>query len=199
MIYCLDHRGPGRPYALDENRLGPIHVSGDRFRLGGDQPIPSSGGVRGHREYRRTREVRDWENSGQFPSAKLGRAAAYESGLEHRFLQLCEVSPDVTWYQEQPLVIQYTCAGTRRDYHPDALVQLADGRRLLAELKHLFKMATALTPQARRRLALVPRPRSRAADHRPGHHPHPAHATDDPPGNSRRVRRPAGPVANAMA
>ena len=85
------------------------------------------------------------ENSGQFRSAKLGRAVAYESGLEHRFLQLCEASPDVTWYQEQPLVIPYTCAGTRRDYHPDVLVQLADGRRLLAEIKHLFEMATALS------------------------------------------------------
>ncbi len=99
----------------------------------------------GRGDYRRTREVRDWENSGQFRSAKLGRAVAYESGLEHRFLQLCEDSPEVTWYQEQPLVVPYTFAGSRRDYHPDVLVQLTDGRRLLAELKHLFEMATALT------------------------------------------------------
>lgn len=108
-------------------------------------PEPSAwhGDSRG--EYQRTREVRDWEHSGQFPSAKLGRAVAYESGLEHRFLQLCECSPDVTWYQEQPLVIPYTFAGTRRAYHPDVLVQLADGRRLLAEMKHLFEMATALS------------------------------------------------------
>lgn len=58
---------------------------------------------------------------------------------------MCEASPDVIWYQEQPLVIPYTCAGTRRDYHPDVLVQLADGRRLLAEMKHLFEMATTLS------------------------------------------------------
>jgi hypothetical protein len=108
-------------------------------------PEPAARHGNGRGDYQRTREVRDWENSGQFPSAKLGRAVAYESGLEHRFLQLCEDSPEVTWYQEQPLVIPYTFAGSRRDYHPDVLVQLADGRRLLAELKHLFEMATALT------------------------------------------------------
>ena len=34
---------------------------------------PVQAGCRGQREYRLTREVRDWENSGQFPSAKLGR------------------------------------------------------------------------------------------------------------------------------
>jgi TnsA-like endonuclease N terminal/Sigma-70, region 4 len=107
------------------------------------QPVAWHGDGRG--DYQRTREVGDRENSGQFRSAKLGRAVAYESGLERRFLQLCEASPDVTWYQEQPLVIPYTCAGTRREYHPDVLVQLADGRRLLAELKHLFEMATALS------------------------------------------------------
>jgi hypothetical protein len=99
----------------------------------------------GRGEYQRTREVSDRENCGQFRSAKLGRAVAYESGLEHRFLQLCEASPDVIWYQEQPLVIPYIFDGSWRDYHPDVLVQLADGRRLLAELKHLFEMAIALT------------------------------------------------------
>ena len=108
-------------------------------------PQPAAWHGDGRGDYQRTREVGDRENSGQFRSAKLGRAVAYESGLEHRFLQLCEASPDVTWYQEQPLVIPYTCAGTRRDYHPDVLVQVADGRRLLAEMKHLFEMATALS------------------------------------------------------
>lgn len=108
-------------------------------------PQPAAWHGDGRGDYQRTREVGDRENSGQFRSAKLGRAVAYESGLERRFLQLCEASPDVTWYQEQPLVIPYTCAGTRRDYHPDVLVQLADGRRLLAELKHLFEMATTLS------------------------------------------------------
>ena len=108
-------------------------------------PQPAAWHGDGRGDYQRTREVGDRENSGQFPSAKLSRAVAYESGLEHRFLQLCEDSPDVTWYQEQPLVIPYTCAGTRRNYHPDVLVQLADGRRLLAEMKHLFEMATGLS------------------------------------------------------
>jgi len=108
-------------------------------------PQPAAWHGDGRGDYQRTREVGDRENSGQFLSLKLRRVVAYESGLEHRFLQLCEASPDVTWYQEQPLVIPYTCAGTRRDYHPDALVQLADGRRLLAEMKHLFEMATAMS------------------------------------------------------
>jgi hypothetical protein len=108
-------------------------------------PRPAAWHGDGRGEYQRTREVSDRENSGQFRSAKLGRAVAYESGLEHRFLQLCEDSPDVTWYQEQPLIIPYTYAGTWRDYHPDVLVQLADGRRLLAEMKHLFEMATGLS------------------------------------------------------
>ena len=108
-------------------------------------PEPAAWHGDGRGEHQRTREVHDWEHSGQFLSAKLGRAVAYESGLEHRFLQLCEDNPDVIWYQEQPLIIPYTFAGIRRDYHPDVLVQLNDGRRLLAELKHLFEMATALS------------------------------------------------------
>jgi hypothetical protein len=108
-------------------------------------PRPAAWHGDGRGEYQRTREVSDRENSGQFRSAKLRRAVAYESGLEHRFLQLCEDSPDVAWYQEQPLIIPYTYAGTGRDYHPDVLVQLADGRRLLAEMKHLFEMATGLS------------------------------------------------------
>jgi hypothetical protein len=161
-------------------------------------PQPAAWHGDGRGEYQHTREVSDRENSGQFRSVKLGRAVAYESGLEHRFLQLCEDSPDVTWYQEQPLVIPYTYAGIRRDYHPDVLVQFADGRRLLAEMKHLFEMATGLS-QAKHAAALVPRPRCRAADHRPERHPHRAHAADDPPGNSRRVQRPTGPGATAMA
>src|SRR5262249_9092951 len=108
-------------------------------------PRPAAWHGDGRGEDRRTREGSDRENSGEFLSGKLRRGGGHENGLEHRFLQLCAGSSDVTWYQEQPLVIPYTCAGTRRDYHPDVLVQLADGRRLVAEMKHLFEMATTVS------------------------------------------------------
>ena len=60
-------------------------------------PQPAAWHGDGRGDYQRTREVGDRENTGQFRSAKLGRAVAYESGLEHRFMQLCDASPDVTW------------------------------------------------------------------------------------------------------
>jgi hypothetical protein len=107
-------------------------------------PEPATSHHDGPAQYQRTRELRDWEHSGEFISDKLDRAVGFESGLEHRFLQLCERSPDVAWYQEQPLVIPYTFGGSGRDYHPDVLVQLTDGRRLLVEVKHLFEMASAV-------------------------------------------------------
>jgi hypothetical protein len=45
----------------------------------------------------------------------------------------------------ETLAIVQVSGGTPRAYHPDVLVQLTDGRRLLAEIKHLFEMATALS------------------------------------------------------
>ena len=56
-------------------------------------PQPAAWHGDGRGEYQRTREAGDRENSGQFLSLKLRRVVAYESGLEHRFLQLCETAP----------------------------------------------------------------------------------------------------------
>jgi hypothetical protein len=94
--------------------------------------------------------------------------------------------------------IPYTLAPTPHAYHPDVLVQLADGRRLLAEIKHLFEMATALS-QAKHA----------AAWHRCSVHGVGLLITDlcvthtqlmqrTVPSQTVAVRRPAGPVAAPM-
>jgi hypothetical protein len=97
-----------------------------------------------HTRFARTRDVNEREHSGRYRSSKLDRGVVYESQLEHRFLQLCERSQDVTWYQEQPLIIPYEFAGANRVYHPDVLIQLGDQRRILVEIKPAFEMTHAI-------------------------------------------------------
>ena len=56
-------------------------------------PQPAAWHGDGRGDYQRTREVHDRENSGQFPSAKLGRAVAHESGLEHGSCNCARTAP----------------------------------------------------------------------------------------------------------
>lgn len=83
----------------------------------------------------RARDVNVTNQSGSIGSNKLGREVAYESGLEREAIQLCEASRLVIWFQEQPVAIEYVWEGRARLYFPDLLVELADGQRLLMEVK----------------------------------------------------------------
>jgi hypothetical protein len=72
---------------------------------------------------------------GKFPSLKLGRMVCYESRLEREQIYLMEYDPDVLFYEEQPLLIEYSWAGSRYKYYPDFKVVTASGKHQLLECK----------------------------------------------------------------
>jgi hypothetical protein len=76
----------------------------------------------------------------EFPSEKLGRDVACESGLEYRVLNWLEQSPEVRWYQEQPVAVPYSFGGRNRVYYPDVAVWDWQGRVVVVEIKPLFTM-----------------------------------------------------------
>jgi Sigma-70, region 4 len=76
----------------------------------------------------------------EFPSEKLGRDVACESGPEYRVLNWLEQSPEVSWYQEQPVGVPYTFGGRNRVYYPDVAVWDRQGRVIVVEIKPLFTM-----------------------------------------------------------
>lgn len=104
-----------------------------RHALDPDAPVLSAARRRGNGGGERS--------VGEFASEKLGRLVEYESNLERAFLLQAETLSSVIAYQEQPLAIEYAWAGTPRIYYPDVLVQLEDGRVVVAELKPRFQMA----------------------------------------------------------
>lgn len=75
-----------------------------------------------------------------FSSEKLGRKVACESGMELRVFSWLEHSPEVLWYQEQPIAVPYALGGRDRRYYPDAAVWDRDGRMIVVEVKPVFMM-----------------------------------------------------------
>lgn len=71
---------------------------------------------------------------GHFPSIKLGRLVDFESLIERDYIYLIDFDRAVTWYAEQPLVIQYTHEGRAFTYTPDFHL-LRHGRHILVEVK----------------------------------------------------------------
>ena len=103
--------------------------------------------------------------SGESPSRKLGRSAAFESSLERDLLELVEFDPNVVHYEEQPVKIDYLSAELKpRSYTPDILIVYKNetvspyGKtHVLGEVKYraeLFKNWKKLKPKfkAARRL-----------------------------------------------
>lgn len=78
------------------------------------------------RSYPATRSI-----SGYFPSLKLGRSVAFSSTLERDLITQLEFTPSVTWYQEQPLALEYRFEGRIRRYIPDFQVYCGGGEGLL--------------------------------------------------------------------
>ena len=75
-------------------------------------------------------------NPGSWWSPRLDREIGYDSEAELHMIQLLDLSDDlISSYCEQPITLSYTLYGERHDYHPDLLVDIADGRRLLIEVK----------------------------------------------------------------
>ena len=72
---------------------------------------------------------------GKFPSLKLGRMVFFESRIERDQIYLMEYDPEVVFYEEQPLLIEYIAAGKRYKYFPDFKVITSSGQHLLLECK----------------------------------------------------------------
>jgi hypothetical protein len=89
-------------------------------------------------------ENSDGRAFGVWSCPKLGRDVAYESETELRVVQLLSFTPQIAYYQEQPLAIRYEFAGRQRTYYPDLLVATADGRCILIEVKPVYEMAMAV-------------------------------------------------------
>jgi hypothetical protein len=56
---------------------------------------------------------------GRFPSLKMQRMIAFESLLERDFIYLLDYDANVTWFEEQPLTIEYQHEGQLLHYTPD--------------------------------------------------------------------------------
>lgn len=56
---------------------------------------------------------------GRFPSVKMKRMIAFESLIERDYLYLLDYDPDVEWFEEQPLTIEYQHEGKILHYTPD--------------------------------------------------------------------------------
>jgi hypothetical protein len=72
---------------------------------------------------------------GRFPSTKMGRMIAFESLLERDFIYLLEYEPDVEWFEEQPLKIEYLYEAKHLHYTPDFHLLGCGGRHELVECK----------------------------------------------------------------
>jgi hypothetical protein len=99
-------------------------------------PAARPADVSGHRSQR---PLPDWApaKTGTFISSKLKRPVQFDSDLERLILRQLDTDPRVTAYQEQPVTIPYKLDGEQREYTPDVIVQLDDGRALIIEAKPL--------------------------------------------------------------
>lgn len=82
-----------------------------------------------------SREPQPTRLSGTVVSAKLGREVSYESNMEQTFIQALDLAESVVSFTEQPCAIPYQLDGKDRFYHPDFLVELVNGKIVLAEVK----------------------------------------------------------------
>lgn len=68
-------------------------------------------------------------------SPKLGRPVNSMSLYEKKAFEILDLAHIVAGYEEQPFDLPYFCEGNRCTYIPDVLVLLADGRKILLEIK----------------------------------------------------------------
>ncbi|WP_158423405.1 TnsA endonuclease N-terminal domain-containing protein [Leptolinea tardivitalis] len=72
--------------------------------------------------------------TGKFPSQKMNRMIHYESSIEKDFIHLLEFEESVTWYEEQPLRIEYMENKKKHYYIPD-FSAVVDGKTWIFECK----------------------------------------------------------------
>jgi hypothetical protein len=78
--------------------------------------------------------------AGRFPSIKMKRMIAFESLLERDFIYLLDYDPDIGWFEEQPLTIEYVYDHKILHYTPDFHVidfnpAYPEGQNVLVECK----------------------------------------------------------------
>lgn len=87
------------------------------------------------------------QNTVNLQSNKLGRLVECESAMEFAVYTWLEKSPEVRWYQEQPIAIPYKVEDRQHLYYPDAVVLDSDGRVIVLEVKPAFNMFRRRTLQ----------------------------------------------------
>ncbi|MBZ0280519.1 MAG: hypothetical protein K8L97_07235 [Anaerolineae bacterium] len=87
---------------------------------------------------------------GNFPSLKLGRIVHYGSTIERDLLYFLEFRESVTWYKEQPMLLERILEdGQRHRYTPD--YEIHEGTiRSLAECKPIERFNSKQAVQQRR-------------------------------------------------
>lgn len=73
--------------------------------------------------------------AGLFDSAKNNKKMHYRSKFEWGVYEALELMPNVKGYVAEPFPIKYQFEGVVRNYHPDLLIELVDGRREVWEIK----------------------------------------------------------------
>lgn len=68
-------------------------------------------------------------------SPKLGRPVNFMSLYEKKAFEILDLMQIISGYEEQPFNLPYSYEGNRCTYIPDVLVYLADGRKVLLEIK----------------------------------------------------------------
>lgn len=71
---------------------------------------------------------------GRFPSMKMKRMIAFESLIERDFIYLLDYDPFVTWFEEQPVRIEYEYEEKQLHYTPDFLL-VEQKQQVLVECK----------------------------------------------------------------
>lgn len=74
-------------------------------------------------------------DQGKFFSEKNGKAISHKSGYEKTVYECLEHINEVVGYQEEPFSVPYFYKGERREYYPDLIVHLADGKKEVWEIK----------------------------------------------------------------
>jgi hypothetical protein len=74
---------------------------------------------------------------GHFPSIRMKRMVAFESLIERDYLYLLDYEPNVEWFEEQPLTVEYRHDGKVLHYTPDFHIVEAGRGDVLIECKPL--------------------------------------------------------------
>jgi hypothetical protein len=86
------------------------------------------------------------------PSKKMEAMIPWESTLERDAFFLFEMATSVVRYYAQPEKIQFLLNGTKRNYFPDAKLELSDGSFVFVEIKPRARLNK---PKVRERMAAI--------------------------------------------